>query len=382
MNSISISFKNISPRLMGYIAGFMWILYTFQDAFDFYKSYFEEYFNSFYFEEMSMSIAKTELITVAISCVISLIIGVGLIKNHPKIIIGGIICSIADGLIYFYQLLSDGNTDFIAIVINTVPVFSLALILLSLVSFKKVAAKVSLCIIGAINIIMPSCLFMYLTYGIYIEDITDFITDILFTLDSVGFSNSFLFISLALYAFVLVTYEGKDRYDEFNEQAVKAEAYLNIKSHMLRCFFFGPIWYFIWVYRTTKAINEISGEYEKYKPGKALLLLLVPFYSYFWVFGQSERLGDALEKQGAEERDMGITAVLLHFLHSFAAPIYMQYKINEYCMISTKKLKKKAKYDDYYDENYGITIDYPTDTTEKKPTEVFLKDSPWDEYEE
>lgn len=380
--------RNISPRLVGLIAGFMWISYYVQNTVSLIVDYldnlriqeYNELGIAHYDSGTFVSITTADLIESAVFCIIAIIIGTGLIKNHPKKVIFGTACLIADGVFYLVQILLQEEELYIPFLLNLKPVIVPALMLFSLIAFRKGTAKIIFFVVTAAEVIFSVILFAESARVLYsAEDALEVFEGLLVAFGNSGFDTALLTVSLCFYILVLIFYEGIDIQENYDGKAMETYAYADMNKHLLLCFFTGPIWYFIWVYRTTKTVNEISGEYDKYKPGVTALKHLIPFYSFFWFFTQAERVGEQLFKKEEDEKKMGLVALLLHFTDTFAGMIYLQDKINEYCIKGEKKLRKKAKYDDYYDENYGITIDYPTDTTEKKATELFLEESPWDE---
>ncbi|MBQ7295424.1 MAG: DUF4234 domain-containing protein [Clostridia bacterium] len=370
MNDLKLSFSKISPRLMGYMAGVIWLWATINDTFDSIFSIFENRFTD------EFNIDYTELIFIATGFIVSLIIGIGLIKNHPKIIIAGIVLSIADSVIYMLQFFPD---DYINILINIPPLVSLLLILCSIIFFKKGLAVFSVLATAILNIIVPFYQFVISITTMPYDNLFDSLFDIATDFISLGFGTATVSISLALFIYILISYEGEDGYDSFTEEARLSAAYISITTHILLSLFTMGIWNIIWTYRTTKSINKISNDGKEYNPIAVLLLHAIPFYSLYWTYTQTNRLENELIKHGEEKGNMGALSVIIRIIDGFAGTVYMQYKINEYCIISKKKLKKKRKYDDDYDENYGIIPEYPVDTTVEKETEIILEEHPWED---
>ncbi len=381
--------KSTSPRLVGLIVGFMWISYYAKETVTLFMDYLDNLIAqqsnalglSHYTDELITGISLYDLAAMGVSCIIAIILGIGLVRNHPKNIIAGIVCLMAEGIFYLVQTFLQEDVHYITVLLNLMPVVVCSLILLSLVTFRKGIAKLSLYIITAVELFASVFLFTQAINGVYTDNAFDFLTYILNVFGNSGFDTALLMISLMFYAVVLINYEDEDIQEKYDGEAIESYAYIDMKKHLLLCFFIGPIWYFVWVYRSTKAINELCGEYDKYKPGATTAKHLIPFYSFFWFYNQAERAGDKLIKNGIEEKETGLVSLLLHLIDTFAGMIYLQDKINECCISGKNKLTKKEKYNDYYDENEGITIDYPTDTTEKKPTEIFLDEGQWKECE-
>lgn len=370
MNDLKLSFSKISPRLMGYIAGIIWLWTAISTTIDSISNILKNQLMD------ELNIDYTEFIFISTGFIVSLTIGIGLIKNHPKIIIAGVALSIADSILYMLQFFPD---DYINILINIPRLISLLIILCGIILLKKRFAVFSVLATASLNIIVPLYQFVINITTIPYDNLPDSLFDIAIVLSSLGFGDAIICVSLALFIYILISYEGEDAYDNFTEEAQLSAAYMSIPTHILLCLLTGGLWLVIWIYRTTKSINEISNDGIEYSPSTALLLHAIPFYSLYWTYTQTRRLENELIKQGEEKGNMGALSVILSFIDICAGTVYMQYKINEYCIISKKKLKKKRKYNDDYDENYGITPEYPVDTTTEKTTEIVLDEHPWED---
>lgn len=380
MKERTLSFRSLSPRIMGLITGFLWLSYHADQLSEMFLSVAKKIiaaadksYMGFYDEDFSVSLPEGEIASVVISSVIGLIVAVGLLKNHPKIVLVGSALSAAEGCFYLTQGFMQEGFSFTLIALNGVCVFSVVMIIASLISFRPFLTKVSFLTVVIINAFFGACIFIACMRPLYgAEDLLEALNIVFSAMDSSGCLSRTLIIGLNLYVLVLVTYEGRDVQETCSGDAVEAYSYITMKKHLALLFFIYPVWLFVWVHRTTKAINEITGDYSKYKPTAETLKTLIPFYSLYWTYRQAERLEEELNGCGAEEKGMGAVAVLMSIYTTSGGVIYLQDKMNEYCIISNKKLRKKAKYD--YDENEGIAPEYPVDTTERKPTEIIIDD--------
>lgn len=378
MKESKLSFKRLSPRLMGLIMGFVWLSFHTDQLFDLFMNLGEKLIASdedmlmgHYDEELYMSYSTGDIVSIVISSVIGIIIAVGLLKNHPKIILSGTVLSAFEGAFYLVQNALQEEPYFITVAFNAVSVLSLVLMIISLVSFREFMTKMSFMAVAVINAVLGIGAFIWCLGPAYgAEGLMEVADVVLSALDASGFLSKLLIIGLYLYVLVLITYEGTDVQDGYDAENMETYYYISMKKHLALLFFIFPVWFFVWSHRTVKVINEIKGEYSKYKPGTETLKMLIPLYSLYWFYVQGKRLEEEFNKCGAEEDGIGMVAVIADFLTSCGGFIYLQDKINEYCIISNKKLRKKAKYE--YDENEGITHEYPVDTTEQKPTEIIF----------
>lgn len=377
MEKISLSLRNLSPRIVGLITGFIWLSYHTDQLFDLLMNLGKRLVESsdsymgLYDEELYISYSTGDIVSIIVSSAIGLIIAVGLLKNHPKIILTGTILSVSEGVFYLVQNALQEESYFMTSAFNAVYVLSFVLMTVSLVSFREFMTKISFLAVVIVNTAFAVGAFSFCLDPVYgAEGFMEVADIVLSALDASGFLSKVLVIGLYLYILVFITYEGKDVQDGYDAENVETYHYISMNKHLVLLFFIFPVWFLVWVHRTVKAINEIKGEYDKYKPGTETLKMLIPFYSLYWFYVQAKRLEEEFNKCGVDECGMGTVAVVADFLTNCGGTIYLQDKINEYCIISDKKLRKKAKYD--YDENEGITPEYPVDTTEQKPTEIVV----------
>ena len=81
----------------------------------------------------------------------------------------------------------------------------------------------------------------------------------------------------------------------FSLKKLNANGHMGIIDHILLFLFTFGIGPFVWIYRATRALNEMPN--ERYSPGKEVLLcLFVPFYFIFWLYKHGRRI-DALAEE-------------------------------------------------------------------------------------
>lgn len=377
MEKISSAFRSLSPRLTGLIVGFMWLSYFADELYtlltNIVKSFIaadEEMLMGHYEDELMNAYSTGDIVSVVISSVIGLIVAVGLLKNHPKIILAGTVLTTGEGLFYLVQGMMQEGADFTLVMYNSVYVISLVLILLSLVSFRALLTNIGFLVSVVLNTVAAVGAFVACISPIHLaEGFFEAANIFLTSMEGSGLISRLLIIGLYIYVLMLIAYEGEDVQENYCDDTPDNYFYITMKKHMALLFFFAPVWYFVWVYRTTKAINVFKDEHDKYKPGRETLKLLLPLYFCYWSCTQAKRLETELNKHGAQEEGMGVTALLLSLFIGFGSEIYLQDKINQYCIISNKIIKKKVS---YCDENEGIVPEYPVDTTEQKPTEIVI----------
>ena len=111
------------------------------------------------------------------------------------------------------------------------------------------------------------------------------------------------------------------------------------------------IWNYIWLFRTTKFLNENVNE-KNYNPiAELLLCMFVPFYSIFWFYKHSEKVKKLPITLGD---NFGVIVLILAILYPIAAMCYLQSKIDlsipeekifKFKQLTLKKFLTIIKYD-------------------------------------
>lgn len=115
--------------------------------------------------------------------------------------------------------------------------------------------------------------------------------------------------------------------------------YCGMGTHIVLCLYTMGIWYFIWIYRTTKYLNETSN-LEKYNPKSELLLcIFIPFYQIFWYYKHGQKIDSLLKQRRINNSDMTFMFLILAIIVPVLACVLMQDKINAVC--NTKMLSDR-----------------------------------------
>ena len=102
----------------------------------------------------------------------------------------------------------------------------------------------------------------------------------------------------------------------------------NMLTHVLLILFLGGIWLYIWIYRTTKALNNVPGEEDRNPVTKLLLCMFIPFYYIYWVYKSAQRIDKLAAAKGVPS-DISTLSLILAILVGIIPPILMQHKMNE-----------------------------------------------------
>ncbi len=107
----------------------------------------------------------------------------------------------------------------------------------------------------------------------------------------------------------------------------EGNGYIGMVKHCLLLAFTFGIWYYIWIYKVTKFLNQVEG--EKYRdPVKTILLcLFIPLYVVFWTYKSAERV-DELAGLCRVRSNITVISTVFAMVYILSAVI-IQDKINE-----------------------------------------------------
>lgn len=132
------------------------------------------------------------------------------------------------------------------------------------------------------------------------------------------------------------------------------ESYYDLVKHALLTLFTCGIWYYIWIYKTTRSLNKVP-ESEQYEPLKqTLLCIFVPFYSAYWFYKHSQKI-DELNKYKGNPTDNSLMFVLLGVFIPLLACILMQDAVNK--QFTTKAVVNVTVNQDSDNAYYNNEID-------------------------
>ena len=115
----------------------------------------------------------------------------------------------------------------------------------------------------------------------------------------------------------------------------KQEGYYDLVQHALLLLFTFGIWELIWIYRTTKFLNNAPDQEERNPTTKLLLCMFVPFYYVYWIY-RSCKILDAWGKEKQDDEEITLIAFILSFFVRIVSLILMQNKINRLCTMEKK----------------------------------------------
>ena len=118
--------------------------------------------------------------------------------------------------------------------------------------------------------------------------------------------------------------------EENEEDAFYQNGYCGIIKHLLLSAFTLGIWQLVWMYRTTRYLNQVEG-YESMKPSTQVIAgLFVPFYLTYWIYKNSLKL-DALSRKQGYTFKLTLPCLALKFLsplNIILPSMLMQERIN------------------------------------------------------
>ena len=112
------------------------------------------------------------------------------------------------------------------------------------------------------------------------------------------------------------------------QEALPEKAQVGLVKHTLLMILTCGIWHFIWIYRTTKALNVVQGEEERNPVTKLLLCMFVPFYLVYWYYLSAQRI-DTLAKRKGVKSELATWTLILSIFMPVVPAILMQEKMNK-----------------------------------------------------
>lgn len=104
--------------------------------------------------------------------------------------------------------------------------------------------------------------------------------------------------------------------------------YMNLGMHAVLWLFSAGIWQYVWIYKTTKHLNNCQGEKDRNPVTKLLLCMFVPFYYLYWICKSAQRIQKKSAEKGVYCESSGLY-LLLGFFVNVAAVILMQNRVNK-----------------------------------------------------
>ena len=108
---------------------------------------------------------------------------------------------------------------------------------------------------------------------------------------------------------------------------LEPETYCKLSTHVLLLIFTFGIWYFIWIYRTTRRLNCVTDEPPRDPVKKLLLCMFIPFYGIYWIYKSAQRIDKLAASKGIPS-DLSTLCLILAIFIGIIPPILMQDKMN------------------------------------------------------
>lgn len=117
-------------------------------------------------------------------------------------------------------------------------------------------------------------------------------------------------------------------FSESHDKDVQSNEYhIELLKHILLLLFTCGVWNFIWIYKTTKYLNNYKITEYRDPTKKLLLCIFVPFYSIYWTYKSAQIIDGYANKIGMES-DLSTLCLILAIFIGIIPPILMQDKIN------------------------------------------------------
>lgn len=106
--------------------------------------------------------------------------------------------------------------------------------------------------------------------------------------------------------------------------------YLPLWLHITLLIFGNLMWVYVWCYLVTEHLNCAPNQKYRSPASQLLLCIFVPFYYFYWLYQSAKRVSALSSlKFRFNESDFSVLTVVLAVFLGIAAPIFMQYKLNE-----------------------------------------------------
>ena len=106
------------------------------------------------------------------------------------------------------------------------------------------------------------------------------------------------------------------------------DGYISMGKHIALLLLTFGVWLYIWIYRTTRFLNNVEGEEYRDPTNKLLLCIFVPFYVIYWTYVSAKRI-DKMAAQKGSSSDLTTVCLILEFFIPIVPPMLMQSKIND-----------------------------------------------------
>ena len=106
------------------------------------------------------------------------------------------------------------------------------------------------------------------------------------------------------------------------------DGYISMGKHIALLLLTFGVWLYIWIYRTTRFLNNVEGEEYRDPKSKLLLCIFVPFYVIYWTYVSAKRI-DKMAAQKGSSSDLTTVCLILEFFIPIVPPMLMQSKIND-----------------------------------------------------
>ena len=187
-------------------------------------------------------------------------------------------------------------------------------------------------------LILTSYLLNRVTYGSLVDNITTFYSLQILTMILLYGRLFFLCVWLSPY---------NDKEDVVYDRE-KQLGFVRMYEHVIYLLFTCGVWELVWLYRTTKTLNEYRGEYDKERDPLACLLLsmFIPFYYLYWLYKTCKIMERKAEEQG-DSCSLAVLCVVLTFIVGIVPPILVQLRLND---IAKKTYATESKQNDGTDK--------------------------------
>lgn len=196
-------------------------------------------------------------------------------------------------------------------------VFILICVSPSLAQYQPMIQKV--CFLPSV-LIMISCLAQVLMYLPYSMGLFGMVSVLIRNLDNFYLAMGYLFLIKWLI-------------QPYAKDSAMANAYCGIGKHIFFYLSTFGVWFYFWVFRMTKVLNEVLwGKEKAYDPtAQVLLIMFVPLYRLFWFYQNGKRVDACAREAGMAQTNTATLCLVWGIFLPSVASCLLQARINHVC---------------------------------------------------
>lgn len=130
----------------------------------------------------------------------------------------------------------------------------------------------------------------------------------------------FLLFIFLFFATIIILSAFKEPFDE-------SRPCRSLVKHCIFWFLTYGIYFYVWIYRVTKVLNNVQPTETRNATTEVLLCMFIPSYYIFWIYKTNRLLDKWGKNEGFSEKTTTLCTII-SIINAFVSSIIMQDKIN------------------------------------------------------